>query len=229
MQFLNRDGLNQTYTLSRVSLTAVNAGARIAVMQHPYAASNLKGNHSAKTELSLTYQDASNSQTVAVSAYLIDSSVSVNDGDQTKITVRNTYTLPTDFVGFIRKLIATPSGSINNLGAVSLFNMLDYSSFYTQQDSSAPDGCKVNYLFNRFVFQMPGDIALGTTITGSPYTNSTVSRQAVTGNMLCWGSNNNLGTVPSRLNSVPNAYARQLRSVGCLVECTALLDGHTFR
>ena len=49
MQFLNRDGLNQTYTLSRVTL---GSAARMKVDGgYPYTFGSLK-------ELSLTYQNA---------------------------------------------------------------------------------------------------------------------------------------------------------------------------
>jgi hypothetical protein len=195
MQFLNRDGLNQSYTLSRVSLSAVSVGSRLNILNYAYATDGT----SPLTELSLTYQDASGSQTVVVSIFIIDSNISVSTSNQVQITIRNSYNLPTVFVDFVRQLAMTNgASSITELGALSLFNMLDYGLFYTQQYPVAADGCKVNYLFNRFVFQMP-DTTVSSNITNSPYTDSIMSNQAATGNMLCWGSNTNLGTFQTHM------------------------------
>jgi len=75
---------------------------------------------------------------------------------------------------------------------------------------------------------MSSGVALST-ITGSPYTTSSSTNQAATGNFLCWGSNTNLGTVLFRVNLVPNTHARQLCTVGWFLERTAVLDNHPSR
>jgi hypothetical protein len=51
MQFLDRNGLNQTYSLIRLTLSSPTAGARINLVNFPYPMTSL-------TELSLTFQDA---------------------------------------------------------------------------------------------------------------------------------------------------------------------------
>jgi hypothetical protein len=112
--------------------------------------------------------------------------------------------------------------SIRNLAALSLFNNLDYGLFYTQQDPLAMDGCKVNYLLNRYVYQMPTTVSL-TYIGYSPYQYSSRIKSD-TINLLCWGSNTNLGTVLFLLIAVPDTYARQLRFMDSLVERSILLD-----
>jgi hypothetical protein len=45
---------------------------------------------------------------------------------------------------------------------------------------------------------MSSSVALST-ITGSPYTTSSSTNQAATGNFLCWGSNTNLGTFQTHM------------------------------
>jgi len=105
LQFLNRDGLNQSYKLTRVTLSNPTAGARIRVAGHPYEST------SSFTELSLTYQNDLIGQSVGISIYLVSYLVGISDGDQTKITIRNSYQLPTDFVGFIKNLVASTSTS----------------------------------------------------------------------------------------------------------------------
>jgi hypothetical protein len=160
MQFLNRDGLNQSYKLTRVTLSKPTEGARINVVGHPYNASgSLRGTPPSNLELSLTYQNDAIGQSVGVSIYLLDYLAGISDGDQTKITIRNSYQLPTNFVNFVRRLATSSSASttIEDLGTLSLFNHLDFGVFYTQQNDNVVDGCKVNYLLSRFVYQMPND------------------------------------------------------------------------
>jgi hypothetical protein len=112
--------------------------------------------------------------------------------------------------------------SIGNIAALSVFNNLDYGLFYTQQDSSALDGCKVNYLLNRYVYQMPSTVYIDY-LNYSPY-QLAPSIKSDTINLLCLGSNTNLGTVLFVLMAVPDTHAGQLRTMDRLVERSVLLD-----
>lgn len=96
------------------------------------------------------------------------------------------------------------SGTLYGVSSLALFNQMDFGLFLTTQDMAG--GCKINYLLSKLVYQLPA--TADPTFTGSPYINPTSSSQLTTGNLLCWGSNVNTGTVNCGLTSVPNTYAR---------------------
>lgn len=83
------------------------------------------------------------------------------------------------------------SGTLFGISSLNIFNHLDLGHFFTAQDTVG--GCKTNYLLSKFVYQLPS--VADVSFTGSPYTNPTSFTQLTTGNLLCWGSNTNLGTV----------------------------------
>lgn len=75
-----------------------------------------------------------------MSVYLTDPTTVVDTPAKTKITIRQITTVPTNLAAFVKNL-ATASATIANLGALSLFNYLDYSAFYTQQYNFTAANC----------------------------------------------------------------------------------------
>lgn len=101
------------------------------------------------------------------------------------------------FWALVRNINAVASGatSISGLEGLAAFNQMDLSKFFTQYNGDG--NCSTSYLLNFFVFEMDSatSTAISTAITTSPYADAATSYQAKTGNLLCWGSNTNLGTV----------------------------------
>lgn len=147
-------------------------------------------------ELSFTFENAATGEKVALSVMLLNSATTVPTSAQHVIRSTATSSYP-GLQGLydIVKNLQGVAGTLFGVSSLSLFNQLDLSQFFTAQDTI--NGCKTNYLVNRFVYQLPSTSDVS--FTGSPYINPTSYTQAATGNLLCWGSNTNLGTVSTEV------------------------------
>lgn len=137
-----------------------------------------------------------NNEMVVVSLLLLDSATSVPDTAQTVVTSSSSTTYP-KLIGLYELItnLKVASDTLYGLGGLSILNDMDFGNFYTIQTDQ--NGCKVNYLVNKLFFKLPSTISISQ--TGSPYTTATTSNQAVSGNLLCYGSTTNFGLFETQM------------------------------
>jgi hypothetical protein len=157
-------------------------------------------------ELSFTFENGAN-ENVIVSVMLINSITAIPSSAQNVIrSIAGTNNSMLNEIYSLVKNLQAVAGTLYGISSLSTFNQMDLGHFYTSQQTI--NGCKVNYLLNRFIYQLPNTTDVPSTFSGSPYTNSSTSVQFQTGNLLCYGSNSNLGTVTLTRYSVSNTHAR---------------------
>jgi hypothetical protein len=157
-------------------------------------------------ELSFTFENGAN-ENVIVSVMLINSITAIPSSAQNVIrSIAGTNNSMLSEIYSLVKNLQAVAGTLYGISSLSTFNQMDLGHFYTSQQTI--NGCKVNYLLNRFIYQLPNTTDVPSTFSGSPYTNSSTSVQFQTGNLLCYGSNSNLGTVTLTRYSVSNTHAR---------------------
>jgi len=184
-----------SYMLGTVSLSMYSAGARVQIQDSPITPDYGKlRNH---LELSFTFENNMTNQNVVVSVMLLASTTSLPANAPYVMLNSAVSSYPGLYALYsLVKNLQGVAGTLYGVSALGLFNQLDLSLFYTIQDNN--NGCTTNYLLNKFFYQLPP--TADPSFTGSPYLNPTRSMQLTTGNLLCWGSNTNLGTV--RLNLI---------------------------
>jgi hypothetical protein len=188
LQFLDRTGVNQSYSLWGYSFTTESNG-RVRLTGWTSNSNAVAPDY----EFSLRYVNQDQTADVIVSIPIVNYLGATTK--QTNNVIRSgqgvsSYPILSSFYTLLQGVSTDPT-NITNIASLSFLNYVDLGNFYTTFDNSAGTACQhVTYLINGFIYELPSaqSTSLTSTLGFGAGTTVNSANQNQFADRLCWAS-----------------------------------------